>query len=93
MQRWTCKKDVFLGNMSAIIISLLICILLFSGKSHASEYEAEASETVNIYDTEGSLVLYNGQYTEKHGDNLYLFIPAGSISTDHIPARIEVVLR
>ena len=45
---------------------------------------------ITIYDREGAKVLYKGQYVVSDGNSLYLCIPGESLSTDHIPARVEV---
>ena len=91
---WTCKKDVFLGNISAVLLTMLICIIVcitaISEKGHAFEVTPDISTTVNIYDAKGNLVLYKGQRLVTDGDSLYLYIPTGSISADHIPVRIKV---
>ncbi len=85
---WKCNRDIFLGNMTTLLPVILLCMLLTSIDSHATPATPETD--IRIYDGHGNLMLYKGQYVQCDGDNLYLCIPAASISPEHIPARIEV---
>lgn len=101
---WHCYKDIYLRDITGILLLGTLCVILCGTHSHAatqtlSVQSADAVMTdgsappapkITIYDQDGVPVLYKGQYAVKVGDDIRVYIPNESLATSHIPTRIEV---
>lgn len=96
--RWVCKKDIYLsrGLKTLPIILCVIAASLLSYASanatnlHAATYNSN-DYRITLYTAKDEKILYRGQkFTVNSDGSITLSIPISSLTSDSIPAKLEI---